>query len=92
MEDNFEFKVETIHLPGRGDIPNAHKLAPPQLKIREIVKIDITADVSHYKESEDPCKFQSAKTKRGPLAKGRWMEKVRRTYKYPQTQKLTIFV
>jgi hypothetical protein len=55
---------------------NAHNLSADLLKKREIVHIDI-ADVippSYYKDEEDPAKFRSVKTKRGPLVKGEWVK------------------
>lgn len=77
MGEDFELKIETLHLPGRGEIENAHKLTSDELKRREVILIDITEDVapSDYKASDDPVKYTSKK-KRGPLKKLDWMGKV----------------
>jgi len=76
MGDDFLIKIESLHLPGKGDLPNVHQLPPDKLKEREIVFIDIAGDLpdpSDYKENEDPTKYQSSKTKRGPLRAG-WIQ------------------
>ena len=55
-----------------------HELPPEKLKHREIVHIDIANDPvtsADYKADEDPTKFKSEKTGRGPLV-GQWMDKV----------------
>jgi hypothetical protein len=55
-----------------------HELPPEKLKHREIVHIDIANDPitsADYKPDEDPTKFKSEKTGRGPLV-GQWMDKV----------------
>ncbi|UYV71421.1 PITPNB, partial [Cordylochernes scorpioides] len=55
-----------------------HLLPPEKLKQREVIVIDIAKDpVSHndYKETEDPAKFKSQKTGRGPLV-GNWQQTV----------------
>ncbi|OUC46385.1 phosphatidylinositol transfer protein [Trichinella nativa] len=57
-------KVETIHLPDRGDTPNPHNLPPEILAQREIVYIDIANDPI------DPC---VTRTGRGPLT-GNWQD------------------
>ncbi len=47
-----------------------HNLPPDELAIRKLEYLDIVSDRIpdyKYKESEDPCKFQSTKTGRGPL-------------------------
>ncbi|PSN56764.1 Phosphatidylinositol transfer protein alpha isoform [Blattella germanica] len=57
---------------------DVHELPPEKLKHREVVHIDIANDpVTHadYKPDEDPTKFKSEKTGRGPLV-GQWMDKV----------------
>ncbi|XP_040575189.1 phosphatidylinositol transfer protein beta isoform [Lepeophtheirus salmonis] len=79
MKDNFYIKVETYHLPDRGDSENAHKLSSEQLKSREVVPVDIAFDTvlpDDYKESEDPKKFKSVKTGRGPLVAKDWNKNV----------------
>jgi len=74
MKDNFHITIETMHCPDRGDQENAHHLPPDKLKHREVVYIDISNDPvlnRDYKETEDPRKFSSQKTGRGPLM-GDW--------------------
>jgi len=47
-----------------------HNLTPDELAIRKLEYLDIVTERIpdyKYKESEDPCKFQSIKTGRGPL-------------------------
>ena len=64
MKKNFFIKVETYHLPDRGDSENVHELTPEQLKMRKVVKIDIANDSvlpSDYKAHEDPTKFKVRK-------------------------------
>lgn len=56
-----------------------HELSPDKLKIREVVHIDIANDPvasADYKEDEDPTKFKSQKTGRGPLQGPNWKESV----------------
>jgi hypothetical protein len=55
-----------------------HELPPEKLKIRDVVHIDIANDpvtTADYKPDEDPTKYKSEKTGRGPLV-GQWMDKV----------------
>lgn len=56
-----------------------HELPPDKLKIREVVHIDIANDPvanADYKEDEDPTKFKSVKTSRGPLVGKDWKNNV----------------
>lgn len=56
-----------------------HELAADKLKTREVVHIDIANDPvipADYKASEDPTKFKSEKTGRGPLVGSDWPKKV----------------
>ncbi len=89
MGDDFEIKVESLHLPGRGDQDNVHHLPPDQLSCREVILIDIAADVARadYKEADDPTKFKSTVTGRGPLKPG-WMKNVSRLYFFPKKNKV----
>lgn len=76
MKHNFFISIETMHCPDSGDQANAHELPPDKLKHREVVFIDIANDSVEsrdYKESEDPTKFKSEKTGRGPLV-GNWQQ------------------
>jgi len=77
MKDNFFIKVETYHVPDRGDKENVHELPPELLKQRKVVHIDIANDSvlsGDYKAKEDPSKFKSAGG-RGPL-NGTWRQTV----------------
>ncbi|XP_072043627.1 phosphatidylinositol transfer protein alpha isoform-like [Amphiura filiformis] len=78
MKDSMELKIETWYKPGRGDLPNVHNLSEEELKLREVVVIDIANDAVYhedYKEEWDPLKFKSEKTGRGPLI-GPWKSQV----------------
>ncbi len=70
MGDSFHIVIDTWHKPGNKDIENVHGLNADDLKKREVVDIDIAKPVESrdYKEDEDPTKFHSEKTGRGPLA------------------------
>jgi len=77
MKENFVIKIETMHLPDRGDTDNAHGLDEATLAKREVVRIDIAndpVDRRDYKADEDPTKFKSTKTGRGPLVGQNWKE------------------
>lgn len=69
MKDSFHIIIDTWHKPGNKDIENVHNLSADELKKRSIIDIDIAASVEarDYKEDEDPAKFHSEKTGRGPL-------------------------
>ena len=57
----------------------AHELTGERLKLREVVPIDIANDPvksSDYKPAEDPSKFKSTKTGRGPLVGPDWQSRV----------------
>nr|ACO15113.1 Phosphatidylinositol transfer protein alpha isoform [Caligus clemensi] len=78
MDDKFYIKVETYHLADRGDSENVHELEADKLKNREVIKIDIAKDDvtrGDYKENEDPSKYKSEKTGRGPLGEN-WIKSV----------------
>lgn len=56
-----------------------HQLPDDRLKTREVVTIDIAHDTvqsSDYKGDEDPQKFKSEKTGRGPLTSKTWKNEV----------------
>uniref|UniRef100_A0A336K9M3 CSON004792 protein n=1 Tax=Culicoides sonorensis TaxID=179676 RepID=A0A336K9M3_CULSO len=79
MKENFFICIESLHVPDVGDQENVHELPPEKLKQREIVNIDIANDPvasSDYKPSEDPTKFKSEKTGRGPLTGPDWKKSV----------------
>uniref|UniRef100_A0A1B6FGX0 Phosphatidylinositol transfer protein N-terminal domain-containing protein n=1 Tax=Cuerna arida TaxID=1464854 RepID=A0A1B6FGX0_9HEMI len=78
MKENFMIVIESYHIGDRGTKENVHELPPDKLKQREVVKIDIGNDPvssSDYKPTEDPTKFKSEKTGRGPLTNS-WTESV----------------
>ncbi|XP_045597809.1 phosphatidylinositol transfer protein beta isoform isoform X5 [Procambarus clarkii] len=78
MKEGFYISIETLHAPGDGDMENAHELSGEKLKIREVVPIDISNDAvktADYKPDEDPTKFKSVKTGRGPLQGPEWWKK-----------------
>jgi hypothetical protein len=76
---SFKITVETFHAAGAGDLENALSLDDETLKQRKVVNIDIANDLvaeEDYKLKEDPTKFKSEKTGRGPLI-GSWKESIR---------------
>jgi hypothetical protein len=78
MKENFFITIESLHLPDRGTQNNVHELNSDKLKQREVVTIDIASDSiasTDYKQTEDPSKFKSEKSGRGPLV-GAWKEAV----------------
>ncbi|XP_064103825.1 phosphatidylinositol transfer protein alpha isoform-like isoform X3 [Macrobrachium nipponense] len=78
MKKNFFICIETLHAGDMGTMENAHELTGDKLKLREIVTIDISNDPvkpSDYKADEDPTKFKSEKTGRGPLQGPQWWKK-----------------
>ncbi|KAL1110597.1 hypothetical protein AAG570_008125, partial [Ranatra chinensis] len=79
MKENFIIVIESYHIGDTGKQENVHELPPDKLKQREVVMIDIGGDYvqpADYKDSEDPSKFLSEKTGRGPLI-GNWVDKVK---------------
>ncbi|KAK7926164.1 hypothetical protein WMY93_008474 [Mugilogobius chulae] len=71
MKDNFLIKIETWHKPDMGHQENVHGLDPETWKKVDVVYIDIAdrsqVEPKDYKPDEDPCRFKSVKTSRGPL-------------------------
>jgi len=66
----FSIVVETRYENNNGTTENCHNLSLEDLAIRKVEHLDIAIEPvpdHKYKESEDPCKFKSAKTGRGPL-------------------------
>lgn len=79
MKENFVIKIESMHLPDRGETENAHGLDAETLAKREVVRIDIAndpVDRRDYKPDEDPATFKSSKTGRGPLTGPDWIKEV----------------
>ncbi|XP_063853470.1 phosphatidylinositol transfer protein beta isoform-like isoform X3 [Scylla paramamosain] len=80
MKRNFTVMIETLHLADMGTQENAHRLTGEKLNMREVVTIDIANDPvkpADYKADEDPTKFKSEKTGRGPLQGPQWWKKIR---------------
>ncbi|KAL3857995.1 hypothetical protein ACJMK2_012613 [Sinanodonta woodiana] len=80
MKENFYIRIETMHMPDNGQIPNVHLLGDDDLKIRKVVHIDIANDhvsPKDYKEEWDPRRYKSTKTGRGPLDSNDWQDKVK---------------
>ncbi|CAL1571157.1 unnamed protein product [Knipowitschia caucasica] len=70
MKERFSIEIITWHKEDMGTIENVHNLDPSEWKNCKVVDIDIAADLEEpkdYKEDEDPTKFKSEKTQRGPL-------------------------
>ncbi|XP_011206677.1 PREDICTED: phosphatidylinositol transfer protein alpha isoform isoform X1 [Bactrocera latifrons] len=80
MKDGFRITIDSMHVrDDAGNIPNVHELPPEKLKTREVVHIDIANDTvlpADYKPTEDPTKFKSEKTGRGPLVGPNWKKNV----------------
>jgi len=78
MKDSFYIVIETYHLPDDGQKENVHELDSKKLQSRKVVTIDIANDTvltNDYKDDEDPTKYKSVKTGRGPLI-GPWQKTV----------------
>ena len=69
MKESMLIDISTLHLADRGETENAHQLTGDELKKRRVVYINIAAPVSRadYKAEDDPEKYRSTKTGRGPL-------------------------
>ena len=69
MKDNFYILIDTWHKEGICDLENVHEMDQKELIKRQVVNVDVTEAVSasDYKGDEDPTKFKSEKTGRGPL-------------------------
>jgi len=79
MKKNFSICIETMHYADNGQQENIHQLSVEKLKMREVVHLDIANDSvssKDYKESEDPKRFHSEKTGRGPLVDKDWKNTV----------------
>jgi len=76
LGDRFSIKTETRYIDGNQVLDNVHNLPADVWSQVERKLVDIAfdpIDPSVYKESEDPKKFKSEKTGRGPLGEG-WMK------------------
>lgn len=72
----FKILIETRYEDNNGSSENCLGLAEEELRVREVIHVDIATDevpAKHYKEQEDCTKFRSLKTNRGPLQAG-WRE------------------
>jgi hypothetical protein len=78
LQDNFKIETISKHEEGIHTLhDNIHDLDQEMLKKREVDIVDIATDKldpKDYKEDEDPMKFHSEKTGRGPLGEN-WMKK-----------------
>jgi len=75
MKEKFTLIIETLHADDIGEQENVHELSEEKLAEREVVHIDIVNDpvaLADYKEEEDPSKFKSVKTGRGPITGADW--------------------
>ena len=72
MKNDFEIKVETLHLPDLGESENVHKLSSNDWKHTEVIKIDIANDqisATDYRAELDPKLYHSEKANIGPLGR-----------------------
>ena len=69
MKENFVIKLETYHYADRGETYNIHQLSEEKLQNREVIVIDIADPVSEsdYDHKNDPTRYVSEQTGRGPL-------------------------
>jgi Phosphatidylinositol transfer protein len=72
LGDRFYLSIESNHVAGVDTEENAVELAPEQLARREVVYLDIAANVPAKLLGEDPSTFVSEKTGRGRLLPGWW--------------------
>ncbi|CAL8086934.1 unnamed protein product [Calicophoron daubneyi] len=75
MKESFMISIESLHSTDL-TLDNPHRLSPEELAKREVVDIDIgviSPDDQDYKADEDPTKFKSQKTGRGPLSPKWWL-------------------
>jgi hypothetical protein len=74
-KERLKIDVETLHVDGNIDAPNAVGLTPEELKARTVEYIDIRKaagdpSAKDYKASGDASTFKSTRTGRGPLGLG----------------------
>lgn len=72
MKDNFFIEILTWHKPDMGELDNVHNVEGA----REVVNIDIAEKDKDCKDDEDPTKYKSEVTGRGPLS-GDWKESLK---------------
>ncbi|KAI8997850.1 hypothetical protein BDB01DRAFT_772661 [Pilobolus umbonatus] len=80
MKDAFSIVYETMHVDNsRGELENALKISQEDLKKRNVIIVDIAndkIDAKDYDPNEDPKRYHSDKTGRGPLTDPNWQKKV----------------
>lgn len=70
----FKLEIESLYAPDRAEQENPLKLSEEKLEARVVDNIDIAFDeVEKYVEEEDPTKYTSSASGKGPLQKG-WRE------------------
>lgn len=75
MKDNFELRIESMHLANdKGSSENVHLLDEELLRKREVVFIDIADERLRSKQADDLSNFRSSTTNRGPLFKD-WLKR-----------------
>jgi hypothetical protein len=78
MKEAFSIVYETLHVDNsRGELENALGISQEDLKNRKVIIIDIAndpIDAKDYKPVEDPKKYYSEKTGRGPLVDPKWQQ------------------
>ena len=76
---SFNIDIESKYLPDYGNSENVFDISKKELSSRSIDYIDIVNDSinpNEYKEEEDPTKFRSSKTQRGPL-NSNWIDELK---------------
>jgi len=76
LGEKFTYRIESMHFDNDiGTQDNVFGLDAAALKNRQVEIVDIAnSELVEYKEDEDPSKFKSTKTERGPLVKGEWFK------------------
>lgn len=77
MKQNFSIVYESLHVDNsRGELENALNIPNDHLAKRQVIMIDIANDAldaaKDYVENEDPAKYKSERTGRGPLNTPDW--------------------
>ena len=77
LRDKFSVVLDSLVVEDdkRGETDNVFNLEEDDLEIREVINIDICEEMFEDTCNEDPTKFRSVKTGRGPLDKKDWMDK-----------------
>ena len=76
FKGNFRISIDTVTRTVRSGQceSNVHGLSGGELEAREVIDVDIAGQVdpSEYRAEEDPSRFESVKSGRGPLVAGEW--------------------